>query len=68
MLTLKAINYSEQNPYKMLASLLLRKLFILLLPLYVLALNVALMWWNILPRYAFHPLTSPNPLNVPMSS
>jgi len=55
MLTLKAINYSKQNPYKMLARLLLRKLFILLLPLYVLALNVALMWWNILPGLLFTP-------------
>jgi len=56
MPTLKAINYSEENPYKMLARLLLRKLFILLLPLlYVLALNVALMWWNILPGMLFTP-------------
>lgn len=54
----------------MLARLLPRKLFILVLPLYVLALNVAFVWCHILPAVLFTPPppTFPNPLDVLMSS
>jgi hypothetical protein len=71
---LKAINYSVQNPYKILASLLRNETVHSItstITVHIAALNVALMWWHILPHCAFHPQLFPNssnPLNVSMRS